>query len=118
MKTTKIKQHLIGKTYREVVENLRYENGYGDCCGWSSCDIEDSLKSLSDKENAVLIDVVEIIYYADDFDRCVVNFLFDLGSNKGLILGYDMSAGSGSGWTYGAYVNLYYGEEEVASVQW
>lgn len=118
METTKIMQHLIGKTYKEVVENLLYEEGYGDCCGWSECNIEDSLESLSDKENAVLIDVVEIYYDEDDFERCVVNFIFDLGSNKGLILGYDLSAGSRSGWAYGAYVNLYYGEEEVASVRW
>jgi hypothetical protein len=118
MNVTKIMQHLIGKTYKEVVENLRYEEDYGDCCGWSTCSVEDSLESLSDKENAVLIDVVEIIYDGDDFERCVVNFIFDLGSNKGLILGYDMSAGSGSGWAYGAYVSLSYGEEEVASAQW
>lgn len=117
MNVTKIMQHLIGKTYKEVVENLRYEEDYGDCCGWSSCNVEDSLESLSDKENAVLIDVVEIIY-DDDLERCVVNFIFDLGSNKGLILGYDMSAGSASGWAYGAYVSLFYGEEEVASARW
>ena len=69
MNVTKIMQHLIGKTYKEVVENLRYEEDYGDCCGWSSCSVEDSLESLSDKENAVLIDVVEIIYDGDDFER-------------------------------------------------
>ena len=121
MKTTQIMQHLIGKTYKEIVDHLRTEEDGGDCCGWSECSIEDSLVYLEDKESAVLVDVVEIDYSDEDSDasdRSVVNFIFDLGDRKGLILGYDLQAGSGSGWSYGAYVTLYYDKEEVASASW
>ena len=121
MKTTQIMQHLIGKTYKEIVDHLRTEEDEGDCCGWSECSIEDSLVNLEDKAEAVLVNVVEIDYLAEDYDyseRNVINFIFDLGDQKGLILGYDLKAGSGSGWGYGAYVSLYYDEEEVASATW
>ena len=121
MKTTQIMQHLIGKTYKEIVELLRTEEDGGDCCGWSECSIEDSLVNLEDKDEAVLVNVVEIDYLAEDYDysdRNVINFIFDLGDQKGLILGYDLQAGSGSGWDYGAYVTLYYDKEKVASASW
>src|SRR5690606_2130921 len=111
----------IGKTYKEIVELLRTEEDGGDCCGWSECSIEDSLVSLEDKEEAVLVNVVEIEYPSEDShcsERNVINFIFDLGEQKGLILGYDLQAGSGSGWSYGAYVTLYYDKEEVASASW
>ena len=115
-------QHLIGKTYKELVDHLRTEEDGGDCCGWSNCYIEDSLVDLKDKAEAVLVDVVEIDYSDDadsDYsDRSVINFIFDLGDKKGLILGYDLQAGSGSGWSYGAYVTLYFDKEEVASASW
>ena len=122
MKTTQIMQHLIGKTYKELVDHLRTEEDGGDCCGWSNCYIENSLVDLKDKAEAVLVDVVEIDY-SDDADsdyseRSVINFIFDLGDKKGLILGYDLQAGSGSGWSYGAYVTLYFDKEEVASASW
>ena len=129
MKTTKIMQHLIGKTYKDIVDHLRTEEDWGDCCGWSECSIEDSLVNLEDKESAVLIDVVEIDY-SDEYsntskrtvintsERTVINFIFDLGDKHGLILGYELKAGSGSGWSYGAYVTLYYDESEVASAIW
>lgn len=121
MKTTPIMQHLIGKTYKEIVDNLRTEEDGGDCCGWSECYVEDSLVDLKDKTEAVLVDVVEIDYSDEDTDcsaRSVINFIFDLGDKKGLILGYDLKAGSGSGWSYGAYVTLYFDKEEVASASW
>ena len=121
MKTTKIMQHLIGKTYEEVSSHLNIKEDGGDCCGWSECDIDDALENLKDKSTAVLVDVVEISYSEDDgsdFDRTVVNFVFDLGEQRGLILGYDLSAGSGSGYSYGAYVSLRYGDEDVAGTSW
>ena len=114
-------QHLIGKTYSEIVDHLRTEEDGGDCCGWSECSIEDSLVDLKDKAEAVLVDVVEIDYsdeYSDVSERTVINFIFDLGDQKGLIVGYDLQAGSGSGWSYGAYVTLYFDKEEVASASW
>ena len=122
MKTTQIMQHLIGKSYKEILVHLRTEGDEGDCCGWCECYIEDSLLNLKDKAEAVLVDVVEIDYSDDDdsdcSDRSVINFIFDLGDKKGLILGYDLQAGSGSGWSYGAYVTLYFDKEEVASASW
>ena len=121
MKTTQIMQHLIGKTYKEIVDNLRTEEDKGDCCGWNECYVENSLVNLKNKAEAVLVDAVEIDYSDEDSDcstRCVINFIFDLGDKKGLILGYDLQAGSVSGWSYGAYVTLYFDKEEVASVNW
>ena len=121
MKTTKIMQHLIGKTYEEVSSHHNIKEDGGDCCGWSECGIDDALENLKDKSTAVLVDVVEISYSEDcgsDFDRTVVNFVFDLGEQRGLILGYDLSAGSGSGYSYGAYVSLHYGDEDVAGASW
>ena len=113
MKTTKIMQHLIGKTYEEVSSHLNIKEDGGD--------IDDALENLKDKSTAALVDVVEISYSEDDgsdFDRTVVNFVFDLGEQRGLILGYDLSAGSGSGYSYGAYVSLRYGDEDVAGASW
>ena len=43
MKTTKIMQHLIGKTYEEVSSHLNIKEDGGDCCGWSECGIDDAL---------------------------------------------------------------------------
>lgn len=43
MKTTKIMQHLIGKTYEEVSSHLNIKEDGGDCCDWSECGIDDAL---------------------------------------------------------------------------
>lgn len=120
MKTEKIMQHLTGKTYKEVVEALSIEQDDGDCCGYAGVEIIDAVKDLEDADNAVLFDIVKIDYNDDggDGERVVANFIFDLGDEKGLILGYDLSAGSGSGWSYGAFCTLKYGEEEVVSASW
>jgi len=120
MKTEKIMQHLIGKTYKEVVFSLSISQDDGDCCGWASIEIVDSVKDLDNCDNAVLLDVVKIDYNENSFEyeRTVANFIFDLGQEKGLILGYELSAGSGSGWSYGAFCTLSYGDEEVVSASW
>lgn len=118
MKTEQIMQHLVGKTYPEVVAMLSIVEDQGDCCGWSSYEVTDYVKGLQSSPLAVLKDVVRIDYDGDDSDRVVVNFIFDAGDNKGVILGYDLSAGSGSGWNYGAYCILKCGDEEVAEACW
>ena len=118
METTKIMQHLIGKTYAEVTAALRIESDDGYCCGWADCEVTDHVQAIHNSANAKLQDVVQIDYSDDYSSRVVVNFIFDIGGGEGVILGYDMEAGSGSGWTYGASCTLMYGEEEVANASW
>lgn len=118
MKTEKIMGHLVGKTYKEIVEALSTDEDYGDCCGYASVDVIDNLKDKWNAQTAILFDIVKIDYDEDEGERVVVNFIFDLGDEKGLILGYDLSAGSGSGWSYGAFCTLKYETEEVASASW
>lgn len=120
MKVENIMQHLIGKKYKEVIKALSFEQYGGDCCGWASVDVIDAVKDLQNCEKAKLVKVVKFDYSDDEYegDRVVANFVFDLGKEKGLILGYELSAGSGSGWSYGAYCSLNYGDEVVASASW
>ena len=118
METQSVMNHLVGKTYKEVVSMLSIEDDYGDCCGYADCEVQDFVEALEGSDSAVLKDVIRISYESDYSDRVVVNFVFDLGKNKGVILGYDLTAGSGSGWRYGAYCILKYGDEEVAAASW
>lgn len=117
MKTEQIMQHLIGKPYAEVVALLSIEQDNGDCCGYADCEVSDYVRDIESSPSAVLKDVVRI-EYDGDFSRVVVNFIFDVGDNKGVILGYEMVAGSGSGHGYGAYCVLKCGDEEVAQASW
>lgn len=120
MKTEKIMQHLIGKTYKEITQALSIQQDDGDCCGCADVEVSDALKDIKSANKAVLFDVVKIDYNEEsgDGERVVANFIFDLGKKKGLILGYDLSASSGSGWSYGAYCTLKYEDEEVVSASW
>ena len=118
MRTEKIMSHLIGKTYKEVLNAISTEEDFGDCCGYANVGVLDNLKDKCNAETAVLFDVIKIDYDESDEDRVVVNFIFDLGDENGLILGYEMSAGSGSGCSYGAFCTLKYNNEEVASASW
>jgi len=118
MKTETILHHLEGKTYKEVVDALSVTEDKGDYCGWSDHAVADGLKDLADKEKAVLVNVVKVEYEEGEWDRVVLNFIFDLGDKKGLILGHVLSAGSGSGWHYGAYCTLRFNGEEIASASW
>lgn len=118
MKTEQVMKHLVGKTYKEVVESLRVESDQGDCCGWSECAVSDMVKEIEGASDARLKHVVRIDYPEDEGERVVVNFIFDIGGGDGAILGYDMSAGSGSGWGYGAWCKLMHGDEEIASVDY
>jgi hypothetical protein len=108
--------HLIGRTYREIVAELKIDDDQGDCCGWADCDVIDNLKDADHLKDAVLINAIQLSY--DNEERVVVNFIFSLGDANGLILGYDMKAGSGSGWAYGAYCRLLHGEDLVAEVRY
>ncbi|MCA7959472.1 hypothetical protein [Burkholderia multivorans] len=118
MKTETTLHHLIGKTYKEVVAALSVTEDEGNCCGWSDHAVADCLKDLEGKDAAVLVQVVKIEYDEIDSDRVALNFIFDLGDKKGLILGHELSAGSGSGWHYGAHCTLHFNGEEIASASW
>lgn len=109
--------HLIGKTYSEVVAALRIEDDQGDCCGWANYEVNDSLKDNDALSKAVLTNTVKINYEDTFSDRVVVNFVFAIGNEKGLILGYDLKAGSGSGWSYGAFCTLLHDDITVATAQ-
>lgn len=122
MKTTLVHQELYGTTYAEVVAGLNIKENQGGCCGWADSVVEDELAQLSEAEKgeAKLVACV-LVEYDDETDtssRVVCNFLFNTDDKIGLLLGYDLSAGSGSGWSYGAYVSLNFLDQEIASASW
>lgn len=121
MKTEKVMHHLVGKTYKEVIAALSFDEDQGDCCGYAGCEITDCVKGIEGAESAYLREVIRIDYETDQHwggERVVINFIFDIGDEKGVILGYELTAGSGSGWAYGAECTLKYGDEEVATASW
>lgn len=120
MKTEKIMQHLIGKTYQEVLDGLSIKKDDGMCCGCAECDVSDFVKQIQDAKNAKLVDAIKFDYADELFgeSRVVVNFIFDVGDNKGVVLGYDLKAGSESGFMYGAVCDLFYKDELVASASY
>lgn len=120
MNTTLINQELYGKSYTEIKQALNIVEDGGGCCGWADFTEYDALEKLSDhdKENAKLIACILVDYDNTDLSRVVCNFVFETPNNTGLILGYDMKAGSGSGWSYGAFVNLNYYYDTIASVNY
>lgn len=118
MKTEKIMQQLTGKSYQEVIAHLAANEDGGDCCGFASVEVSDYVKAIEGADSAPLREVVKIEYDESEGERVVVNFIFDIGGDEGVILGYELTAGSGSGWHYGAYCSLKYGDEEVASASW
>ena len=118
METTRVHQDLIGKSYSDIVSKLKIDEDHGDCCGYASCETTDNvIPEGVDTENLVLIDCVHIQYKSEYDSRSVLNFVFTDGIGD-LILGYELSAGSGSGWGYGAYVTLSYEDRELASASW
>lgn len=117
MKTIKVHQDLIGNSYDEIKEALHIVDDQGDCCGYASCDTTSVIPEGVDVSKLFLKDCVSISYDDEYSDRVVLNFVFTDGDGE-LILGYDLSAGSGSGWSYGSYVKLYLGERELASASW
>lgn len=111
--------HLTGKTYKEVIAAIEIDSDGGDCCGWGEATCTDALADIAERDNATLVQVTKITYDSElDQERVVMNFLFDIGFRKGLILGYELTASSGSGWSYGAYCSLEYDGKEVARAQW
>lgn len=118
MQTEKVNQHLIGKSYHDIVDHLVIDEDQGDCCGWASCETITSLPDTIDLSKLVLEDCVQISYDDNDMSRVVVNFVFTDNVSDTVILGYELSAGSGSGWGYGAYVSMKLDGEELAGASW
>jgi hypothetical protein len=120
MQTKKVHRHLLGKSYQEIIYALNIVEDNGDCCGWTQCKDQDSLTNLplKDKDRAILVDCILISYPEEHSSREVLNFIFSLDGDDGLLLGYDLSAGSGSGWHYGASVSLRYKDELLAKASW
>lgn len=117
METSKVHQDLIGKNYNEIKEALNVVEDQGDCCGYASCDSTSVIPEGVDVDKLSLKDCVSITYDDEYSNRAVLNFVFTDGEGE-LILGYELSAGSGSGWSYGSYVKLCLGERELASASW
>lgn len=120
METTEIMQHIYGKSYFEVIDGLTVDEDQGGCCGYSVWDVTDEVLPLSDedKNSAVLKSVVNINYGEGCGDRQVVNFVFNVPNKGDFVLGYDLRAGSGSGWGYGAYCTLNFNSEEIITASW
>lgn len=120
MQTTKVHQNLIGKSYDETVKQLEITSDDGDCCGFASCTEPDAVPSDINTSELVLKDCVLIEYYSPygNDDRKVLNFIFVNPKGDELLLGYELCAGSGSGWNYGAWVTLNLDGEELARVEW
>lgn len=122
MKTEQVNQHLVGMSYNDIVPKLSVVEDQGDCCGYSSCEQKEVIPSHVDVNNLVLKDCVRISYEDEEDNyasgsRSVLNFVFTDG-NGDLILGYELSAGSGSGWEYGAWVELRLEDTALASESW
>lgn len=119
MQTEKVNQHLIGKSYHDIVDRLEFVEDQGGCCGWASYDVIHALPMDINLDMLTLADCVQIEYEGDfDGDRRVINFLFSDEKGGTVILGYELSAGSGSGWGYGAYVSMKLDGEELAGASW
>lgn len=106
MEAQRVNAYLIGKKYHEIVDKLNIVEYQGDCCGYASCKVTAALPEGLDLASLVLKDCVQLNYNPVEEDRQVLNFVFKTTDGNEVILGYELSAGSGSGWSYGAYVQL------------
>ena len=122
MNAEKINQHLVGLTYSDIVDRLVIDEDGGDCCGYAHCEENQPIPVDVDKSNLVLKDCIRLDYKDEESDsdgeRVVLNFVFGDGERGDLILGYELSAGSGSGWAYGAYVRLSHDGKVLAEASW
>lgn len=119
MDAVKVNQHLIGKSYKDIVDHLEIVEEQGDCCGYAGANVCTALPADLDTSTLVLKDCVQISYeeeYASA--RTVLNFIFSTPNGDEVVYGYELSAGSGSGWSYGAYVKLMLQGEVLAEESW
>lgn len=110
-------QELIGKTYKEIVENLVIDEDCGDCCGYASCEVTQDIPQDVDLNSLVLKGCVELTRSCNYSDESTVfNFVFSTPDGDEVVLGYTLDSGSGSGWNYGQYAKLSYKDKELTSV--
>ncbi len=116
MRTEEINKHLIGLKYSEVIDKLEIEEDNGGCCGYASCEQNSFIPEGVDKDSLTLVGCVRIDYELDwgEDSRSVINFVFSDGNDGQFVAGYELEAGSGSGWSYGAYVQLKLNGEVLA----
>jgi hypothetical protein len=121
MNTTEVHQDLIGKPYADIIERLVIESDGGDCCGWADCEQTGVIPEGVDTSTLTLKGCVEITYdedYGREIDRRVLNFIFTTPNGSEVLLGYELSAGSGSGWSYGAWVTIKLDDKVLAEASW
>lgn len=117
METTEVHHDLIGMKYDDVVTKLDITEDHGGCCGYASCEVSGIPDSV-DPEKLILKGCTLIEYDSHNDDRKVLNFLFENDLGNQYIYGLDCQAGSGSGWSYGAYVSVKLGDKELVEASW
>ena len=119
METNRVNQHLIGLTYDELIPKLEFINDPGDCCGYSSCEESTAIPEGVNVHELVLKDCVQITYESDrSSGRSVLNFVFTDKEGNEVVLGYELEAGSGSGWSYGAFIIIEHEGKTLAKESW
>ena len=119
MKTESVNEYLIGKTYDQIIPLLAFDEDQGDCCGFARWDkIGDHQLPVDIDTSLLVLEGCTLIEYDDiDSERVVHNFVFNYKGDK-VILGYELTAGSGSGWEYGTYVKMSLDNETLAEARW
>jgi hypothetical protein len=118
MITTQVHEELIGKPYADIIEKLQIASDGGDCCGWAECDETGVIPEGVDTSTLTLKGCVKIEYDEEYNSREVLNFIFVTPDGSEVLLGYDLSAGSGSGWSYGAWVTVSLDGKTLAEASW
>lgn len=119
MNVKPVNDHLIGKTYDQIIPLLDFYEDQGDCCGYARWEEVGDHDLPFDLDTSLLVlEGCTLIEYDDHSEgRVVHNFVFNYKGDK-VILGYELTAGSGSGWAYGAYVKMSLDNETLAEVWW
>ncbi len=121
METTRVNQHLIGLTYDELIPKLEFIDDPGGGCGYSFCEESTAIPKGVNVHELVLKDCVSITYETDiNFgpSRSVLNFVFTDKEGNEVVLGYELEAGSGSGWGYGAFIIIEHEGKTLAKESW
>lgn len=118
MNTIQVHEELTGKSYAEVIGKLEILTDDGECCGWAKCEQADVIPDGVDTNTLTLKSCVKIEYGEKDFSREVLNFIFTTPNGSEVLLGYELSAGSGSGWSYGAWVSIKLDGKTLAETSW
>ena len=119
MKTKSVNEHLIGKTYAQIIPLLVFDEDQGDCCAYARWDkIGDHDLPVDLDTSLLILEGCTLTEYKDtESDRVVYNFVFNYKGDK-VILGYELTAGSEGGWAYGAYVKMSLDNETLAEAWW